>query len=175
MSEFLYSPWRLNYILSEKEKRCIFCLGDPAEDEKHLVVWRGEHSFVIINMFPYNNGHVMVVPYRHVARLGALTPEECDDLFRTVRLTESVLTEVYHPNGLNVGMNLGHAAGAGIEEHLHVHLVPRWDGDCNFMTAVGGVRVIPEEFERIYRRLKEQFDNAALSEKLVLNTGNPGK
>jgi ATP adenylyltransferase len=158
MPEILYAPWRMSYILSEKEKRCIFCLGDQADDEKHYVLWRGKHTFAIINMFPYNNGHIMVVPYRHVPRLNDLTVEECTDLFQSVRLAERVLEKVYHPGGINIGMNLGRAAGAGIEEHLHVHLVPRWDGDGNFMTVVGGTRVVPEGFESTYRRLKEQFD-----------------
>jgi ATP adenylyltransferase len=176
MPEILYSPWRMRYILSEKETRCIFCFADDSADREHLVLHRSASSFVIMNMYPYNNGHLMVVPVRHVPRLNDLTPEECDDLFRTVRLTEKVLTECYHPGGMNIGMNLGRAAGAGVEEHLHVHLTPRWDGDCNFMTAIGGVRVIPEDFETAYPRLKELFDKAAASEKLVQQSpGKPGK
>ncbi|OQX72022.1 MAG: hypothetical protein B6D62_00240 [Candidatus Cloacimonas sp. 4484_275] len=112
-----------------------------------------------MNTFPYNNGHLMVVPEKHVSRLEMLSKEEIDDLFETVQLCEKILSEVYQPDGLNVGMNLGRAAGAGIDEHLHVHIVPRWNGDVNFMTVVGGTRVIPEPFDEAYRKLKEQFDN----------------
>jgi len=110
-------------------------------------------------MFPYNNGHLMVVPFKHVAGLNDLSKEEIDDLFETVQLCEKVITNNYHPDGINIGMNLGKAAGAGIDEHLHVHLVPRWNGDTNFMTATGSTRVIPESFETAYQQLKEQFDS----------------
>jgi len=110
-------------------------------------------------MFPYNNGHIMAVPKKHVASLTLLTSEERNDLFALVTLCEEVLTSVYQPQGINIGINLGKAAGAGIDEHLHVHLVPRWAGDCNFMTTVGGVRVLPDTFTRCYKVLKEQFDN----------------
>ncbi|RLC51882.1 MAG: HIT family hydrolase [Candidatus Cloacimonadota bacterium] len=160
MNDILYSPWRLKYILSEKEKGCIFCLKPKDnDDEKHLILYRSNSSFVIMNTFPYNNGHLMVVPEKHVSRLEMLSKEEIDDLFETVQLCEKILSEVYQPDGLNVGMNLGRAAGAGIDEHLHVHIVPRWNGDVNFMTVVGGTRVIPEPFDEAYRKLKEQFDN----------------
>jgi len=110
-------------------------------------------------MFPYNNGHLMVVPFKHVSDLSDLTKEELHDLFETVQLCEKVIKENYHPDGINVGMNLGKAAGAGIDEHLHVHLVPRWTGDTNFMTVTGNTRVIPESFETAYQQLKEQFDS----------------
>ena len=167
MSGTLYSPWRLNYILSEKEKGCIFCLKpkeglETNEDEKHLILHRTKHSFVIMNMFPYNNGHLMAVPNRHVANLTELDSEEVADLFLLVQLCEKILKKVYNPEGINIGMNLGQAAGAGIADHLHVHVLPRWIGDVNFMSAVGGTRVIPEEFERAYHNLKEQFDNEPL-------------
>lgn len=160
-NQYLYSPWRLDYILSHKEEGCIFCQKPAAaDDEKHLILHRGQHCFVIMNLYPYNNGHLMVVPYRHVSRLSSLPAEELTDLFLTVQLTEHVLDSVYHPDGINIGLNLGKAAGAGIDEHLHVHLVPRWSGDANFMSVVGGIRVIPEAYERTYHLLKEQFDNA---------------
>jgi len=110
-------------------------------------------------MFPYNNGHLMVVPFKHVAGLNDLSKEEIDDLFETVQFCEKVITKLYQPEGINIGLNLGKAAGAGIDEHLHVHLVPRWNGDTNFMTATGSTRVIPESFETAYQQLKEQFDS----------------
>ncbi len=158
--KFIYSPWRLEYILSKKDQECIFCHKPQASDDaKHLIVYRSVHSFVIINLYPYNNGHVMVVPFRHVSSLIELYSEEINDLFETVQLTEKVLRNAYHPDGINIGMNLGKAAGAGIDEHLHVHLVPRWSGDCNFMSVIGGIRVIPEAFEKTFTLLQEQFDN----------------
>ena len=158
MSDILYSPWRLQYILSEKEDECIFCTKPSEEDdEKHLILYRSVHSFVIMNMYPYNNGHLLVVPNKHVSRLNDLDPEEITDLFQTVQLCESILEKTYSPDGMNIGLNLGRAAGAGIEEHLHVHIVPRWNGDVNFMSSVGGTRVVPESFERAFDNLKKQF------------------
>ena len=160
MSDILYSPWRLQYILSNKDNECIFCVK-PSEnnDEKHLILYRSEFSFVIMNVYPYNNGHLMVVPGKHVPNLNGLNQAEIADLFETVQLTEKVLTKVYSPDGINIGMNLGKAAGAGIDEHLHVHIVPRWSGDVNFMSALSRTRVIPESFDSAYQKLKEQFDN----------------
>jgi len=158
--KILYSPWRLDYILSEKDKKCIFCIKPQKNDDsKHFILYRSQTCFVIMNIYPYNNGHLMVVPNRHVSSLSQLTEEEISDLFNTVRLSETVLMENYSPEGINIGLNLGKAAGAGIDEHLHVHILPRWFGDSNFMTTIGEVRVIPESFERAYIRLKEQFDN----------------
>lgn len=158
MSDILYSPWRLKYILSEKNDKCIFCLRPSAEnDARHFILHRTKHSFVIMNMYPYNNGHLMAVPFKHVSSLSDLTKDEIDDLFETVQLCEKVLRANYSPEGLNIGINLGRAAGAGIDTHLHVHIIPRWSGDVNFMTAVNGTRVIPESFERAYSQLKKQF------------------
>lgn len=161
MDNRLYSPWRLHYVLSKKSEECIFCIKPKAEnDKKHLILYRSKHSFVIMNTFPYNNGHLMVVPNRHLAALSALNKEELSDLFELVQLTEKILNIVYSPDGINIGINLGRAAGAGIDQHLHVHLVPRWNGDVNFLSSLSGTRVIPESFERAYRRLKEEFDKA---------------
>ncbi len=161
MDNRLYSPWRLRYVLSKKSEECIFCIKPKAEnDEKHLILHRSKHSFVIMNTFPYNNGHLMVVPNRHLAVLSALNKQELSDLFELVQLTEKILNIVYSPDGINIGINLGRAAGAGIDQHLHVHLVPRWNGDVNFLSSLSGTRVIPESFERAYRRLKEEFDKA---------------
>jgi len=115
-----------------------------------------------MNVFPYNNGHLMVVPNRHISRLNDLQIEELNELFTIVQLSEKVLEKTYNCDGINVGINLGKAGGAGIEEHLHVHLVPRWIGDVNFMTTIGGTRVIPENFEQSFTQLKKQFDNETL-------------
>ncbi len=160
MSDILYAPWRLKYILSHKKEECIFCIRPSNEnDKKHFILHRSTHSFVIMNMFPYNNGHLMAVPFRHVSSLTELDGEQLADLFETVKLCEKVLRANYQPDGINIGLNLGRAAGAGIDTHLHVHIIPRWNGDVNFMTALNGTRIIPESFERAYKQLKEQFDN----------------
>ena len=159
MNDVLYSPWRMKYILSKKDDECIFCIRpSEANDEKHLILYRSHHSFVIMNLFPYNNGHLMAIPYKHVSKLGDLSKEEISDLFETVQLCEKVMHETFSPDGLNIGMNLGKAAGAGIDTHLHVHIIPRWSGDVNFMTAVGATRVIPDSFENSFKQLKEKFE-----------------
>jgi ATP adenylyltransferase len=157
--KYLYSPWRLDYILSGKCNGCIFCcITESGDDNKNLIVYRSKHCYVILNLYPYNNGHLMVVPYRHVANLSALPKAAHNDVFATVQLTESVLCETYQCEGMNIGINIGKAGGAGVDEHIHVHLVPRWNGDCNFMTTVGGKRVIPESFDSAYKKLKSAFD-----------------
>lgn len=156
MSKNLYSPWRYEYLKSEKPKGCIFCIK-PEDDEKRLVLLRREHSFVIMNLYPYNNGHLMVVPNRHVALLNDLKEEELQDLFSTVGLCERILQSHYETDGLNIGLNIGKAAGAGVDDHLHVHIVPRWFGDSNFMSVVAEIRVIPEDFYQAYITLKKCF------------------
>jgi len=159
MKDILYSPWRLKYILSNKDKKCILCLNPSEKDDDHLILFRSKYSFVMMNLYPYNNGHLMVVPNNHIPFLNKLSKEELNDLFETVQLCEKVLQKKYNPDGFNIGLNLGKSAGAGIDEHLHVHIVPRWAGDVNFMTSIGGTRVIPENFETAFKQLKEQFDN----------------
>lgn len=157
--KYLYSPWRLDYILSEKCVGCIFCCKpDAQDDEKHLIVYRSSHCYIILNLYPYNNGHIMVVPFEHTSTLSGLSQAALNDVFSTVQLAESVLYDVYHCEGVNIGMNIGKAAGAGIDEHIHVHLVPRWQGDGNFMSVVGGERVIPEAFEAAFTKLKSAFE-----------------
>lgn len=157
MANRLYSPWRYPYLVSEKPDGCILCIK-PEQDRERLVVYRNKHSFVILNLYPYNNGHVMVVPNRHIAGLQGLKPEESADLFAALSLSEKVIRRQYSPDGLNIGINIGKAAGAGVDEHLHIHIVPRWFGDSNFMTASADMRVIPEDFEQAYCNLKELFN-----------------
>lgn len=139
-----------------KAEGCIFC--ETADD---LILIRGRVSYVILNLYPYNNGHLMVVPDRHVATLQATTREERDELMRFTRLAEMALAEAYTPQGINVGINLGRPAGAGVLDHLHVHLVPRWTGDTNFMSVVGNVRVLPEELGDAAKRLRPIFERLA--------------
>jgi ATP adenylyltransferase len=134
---------------------CVFCRAGDGDDP--LVVHRGAGAFVILNLFPYNNGHVMVVPRRHIATLAEASPDELTELMVLVRDCERVLTAAYAPHGINVGLNLGRAAGAGVADHLHVHLVPRWNGDTNFMTVVADARVLPETLEQTAARLRPLF------------------
>jgi ATP adenylyltransferase len=157
MADNLYSPWRFDYIDAKKQDGCIFCIKGE-DDEKRLVLHRTEYSFVIMNPYPYNNGHLMVVPKRHLSNLNDLSSDEMIDLFDTVRNCEAILKERYHPDGLNIGLNLGKAAGAGVADHLHVHLVPRWSGDSNFMSTIAEIRVIPEDFNQAYKTLKQLFE-----------------
>ena len=139
---------------------CIFCdISEPGRDE--LILVRGRVSFVILNLYPYNTGHLMVVPNRHVATLAATTSDEQAELMRFTRHAEMALTEAYTPQGINVGLNLGRPAGAGVLDHLHVHLVPRWNGDTNFMTVVGNVRVLPEDLGETAKRLRPIFERLA--------------
>jgi ATP adenylyltransferase len=145
---------------SGESSGCIFCnASDPARDE--LVLVRGRLAYVILNLYPYNNGHLMVVPNRHVPNLASLTADEQGELMQLTRRAEIALNEAYSPHGLNVGINLGRPAGAGVADHLHVHLVPRWNGDTNFMTVVGNVRVVPEDLQATRAKLAPIFERLA--------------
>jgi ATP adenylyltransferase len=158
----LWAPWRLSYVTaaSDPATDCIFCDAQIGRDVD-LVLFRGHHGYILLNLYPYNNGHLMVVPNRHLSTLEALNPDEQVELMKLTRLSEIALTEAYHPHGINVGINLGRAAGAGIENHLHIHLVPRWTGDTNFMTAVGQTRVLPEDLAATAARLRPIFERLA--------------
>ena len=152
----LYSPWRYGYVTSTSQPvdGCVFC-GAVAADP--LVIARGVSAFVILNLYPYNSGHLMVVPARHVASLAELSADELAELMTLVQRAEIALTDVYRPQGINVGLNLGRAAGAGIADHLHIHLVPRWLGDTNFMPLIGEVKVLSEHLETTRARLQSFF------------------
>jgi ATP adenylyltransferase len=157
----LWAPWRLSYVTAPPAPAndCVFC--DVCARDADLLLLRGTSCFVVLNLYPYNNGHLMVVPIRHLSSLEALTSAEQVELMHLTRLSEIALGEAYRPQGINVGINLGKAAGAGIESHLHVHVVPRWSGDTNFMTAVGGTRVLPEELPATVARLRPIFQRLA--------------
>lgn len=154
----LWAPWRAAYVEKPTSRRCIFCeIGDGASDRERLVLHRGRYAYVLLNRHPYSPGHVMVAPYRHAARFAELEEPARNELIDAVARCEQVLEEALSPHGLNVGANLGAAAGAGFEGHLHVHLVPRWKGDTNFMTTVGDVRVLPTDLERTWEQLAPRF------------------
>ena len=148
---------------TEEERGCVFCEALSHDAGRALVVAEGQTCFAILNLYPYNSGHLMIVPRRHVGTLAALEPVELGELATLTRWAEMALTEAYQPQGLNVGMNLGRPAGAGILDHLHVHLVPRWTGDTNFMSVVGNVRVLPEELSHTADRLRPIFDRLTRS------------
>jgi ATP adenylyltransferase len=154
----LWSPWRLNYVtVGDTHTGCVFCDAPRSSVQESLVVFEGQLAYVILNLYPYNNGHLMVVPYRHVDTFAGLTAAETQEIALLTQHAETALREAYHPHGLNIGINLGKAAGAGIIEHLHLHVVPRWHGDANFMTVVGETRVLPEELAATAARLRPIF------------------
>jgi ATP adenylyltransferase len=154
--EFLWTPWRYSYMASAgKDEGCIFCDALHAGDEKARIVFRGELNFIILNTFPYTSGHVMIVPYAHVADLTACSPEALAEMMRCAQRVQSALASAYKPDGFNLGMNLGRSAGAGVAGHLHLHVLPRWTGDANFMTTVGETRVVPEDLETTYTKLRQ--------------------
>lgn len=158
--DYLWTPWRYQYVTSgAKPDRCVLCTAaESSNDRETLVIYRGEAVFVILNRYPYTNGHVMIVPYRHVSALHDLSDDTLAEMARIAKRTERHLRALYHPDGLNLGMNLGKSAGAGIEEHLHLHALPRWTGDTNFMTVVGETRVMPEDLDVTWTRLREAYD-----------------
>jgi ATP adenylyltransferase len=157
----LWTPWRSTYMQAGSEKhRCIFCEAAAGNaDETTLVVYRGVLCFIILNRYPYTSGHLMIAPYEHVSRLNSVSIDTTEEMMRLARRAEQVLEAVYKPDGLNLGMNLGEAAGAGIEQHIHLHVLPRWKGDANFMSTVGQTRIIPESVEDTYAKLHHGFED----------------
>jgi len=155
----LWAPWRIEYITGEKEEGCIFC-NKPQEgkDKENLILYKGETSFIIMNRYPYSNGHLMAVPYKHTNSMSELTESERLELMNLTTKCIEIL-DIMNPDGFNVGMNLGTAGGAGIDDHLHFHIVPRWNGDTNFMPLIGDVKVMPEYLEDTYKTLSEQIKN----------------
>ncbi len=160
---YIWTPWRMKYIQENQDSNdCIFCLAAGGEDGlENLVFHRGEGVFMILNRYPYTSGHIMCVPYRHVSRLEALTETVRSELMAFTSKAVEVLQSVYQPEGFNLGMNLGNVAGAGIAEHVHMHIVPRWGGDTSFISTVGQTRVLPESLEETYRRVKQAWEQCA--------------
>ncbi|HEX4999543.1 MAG TPA: HIT domain-containing protein [Terriglobia bacterium] len=158
--DYLWSPWRFRYLESAGKTlpSCVFCIGeDTRSDRERLIVHRATHSFVILNLYPYTSGHFMVAPYAHIDRLSLASAEVLAEIMTLAQRGVAALQSLYRPDGFNIGMNLGVAAGAGIKEHIHLHVVPRWTGDANFMTVTGETRVLPEELGVTYQRLQEAF------------------
>ena len=154
----IWAPWRIKYIQMGKVEGCFLC-EKPRQDSdvKNYILHRGEKNFIILNNYPYNPGHLMIAPYRHVATLEELTKEELHEHFEIVSLSLKVLRQVFKPAGFNIGINMGKVAGAGLEEHVHTHIVPRWQGDTNFMPVLSDVRVVPEALAETYEKLRGKF------------------
>jgi ATP adenylyltransferase len=155
----LWSPWRMQYLTEERPEGCIFCIKlAENRDAENLVAWRGERAFVMLNRYPYNAGHLMVVPYVHVASTEELPPETLTEMMLLTNRCLAALRKVMSPEAFNIGANLGHAAGAGIAEHVHLHIVPRWEGDTNFMAVLADVRVVPELLADTYCKLRAALE-----------------
>ena len=150
----IWAPWRIEYIRNKKPQECIFCQKQKEDrDAENYILARGKKNFVLLNLYPYNPGHIMVAPYRHLSDLQDLTDDELFEHFDMVRKSASALRNEYNPQGFNIGINLGNAAGAGIEDHIHTHVIPRWNGDTNFVTVVSDLRVIPHALDATYAEL----------------------
>jgi ATP adenylyltransferase len=160
----LWSPWRYEYIASSdaanpESSGCVFCKlrDDPDKDEANFVIHRASYNLVVLNIYPYISGHLLIVPYEHVGELDAATKETTDELMDLAKRSQTALRDAYQPTGFNIGMNLGRSAGAGIVDHIHIHILPRWTGDTNFMSTVGNTRVIPEDLSTTYEKLRTRF------------------
>lgn len=167
-SRNIWAPWRIEYIRSlAKDDGCFLCRyrGQPRRDARNLVLWRGKHSFVVLNRFPYTGGHAMIAPLEHKGLLEDLDEATLVEMMRFLRDLEQLLTKAFHAEGFNVGINIGRCAGAGLPGHLHIHIVPRWRGDTNFMAVFGGVRVIPQTLEKMYRALRKKSAELKLPRK----------
>lgn len=167
--DFIFTPWRYAYVSGadkvndssiDKANQCIFCaVAQLGDDKATWIVHRGVSCFVILNAFPYTSGHVMVVPYEHLDQLQKLSSQAAQEMMELTQKLEGILRELYHPDGLNLGMNLGKAAGAGVAGHIHMHVLPRWVADANFMSVIGETRVVPEDLETTYNRLRKAFSS----------------
>ncbi len=161
--DYLWTPWRYHYITGHGKDEgpaaeCVFCAAAVCgDDEKALIVHRSQHNFIILNRFPYTSGHVMVVPYTHVPTLEDMHDDALVEMIRLARDCEKTLREVYRPDGLNLGLNIGRSAGAGVAAHIHLHALPRWTGDANFMTPIAETRILPEDLAITWQRLRAAF------------------
>lgn len=160
----LWAPWRLAYLQGGNPKvdACIFCAKQTADDFEEHILYKGSHSYIVLNRYPYSNGHMMIVPCQHTGSVEALHDETLLEIMQLLKCALLILREVYTPNGFNIGVNEGSAGGAGIAEHIHFHIVPRWDGDSNYITVIGETRVIPQTLDDAYRILRPLFDSVTL-------------
>jgi len=158
--DYLWTPWRYAYVSgAERAAHCIFCEAPRESDEQARIVYRGTHSYIILNTYPYTNGHVMVVPYAHLDELQKLPTEAAQEMMALTQKMEGALRSLYHPDGLNFGMNIGKAAGAGVAGHIHMHVLPRWVADANFVSVIGESRVLPESLEVTWTRIRAALAN----------------
>lgn len=159
--DVLWSPWRYDYIKGSgsKTQGCVFCnvLNNSASDEENFILTRAEFNFVILNIYPYTSGHLMVVPYEHLSTLDTAGKNTTDEMMDITKRAQAAISEIYNSDGINIGMNLGRAAGAGVDGHIHMHVLPRWVGDANFLTAIGETRSLPESLETTYQKLKDKI------------------
>jgi len=158
--DFIWSPWRYDYLASGgmKAPSCVFCVGDDrTHDAERLIVFRGTHNFIILNLFPYTSGHLMVAPYEHLDTIVSAKADQLTEMMQLSQKSLAVLQKLYRADGFNLGMNLGSAAGAGIREHFHLHVVPRWIGDANYVSIIGETRVLPEDLHKTYQRIKAEL------------------
>ncbi|MGB9607051.1 MAG: HIT family protein [bacterium] len=157
--KILWAPWRSAYVTGqEKNEKCIFCQKIHGDDKENLVLWRGKSCFAVLNIYPYNNGHLMIAPYRHTPSLNEMSEEEKLEIMQALTLLLDVLKEALNCDGFNIGMNIGKVAGAGVPDHIHLHIVPRWEGDTNFMPVIGDTKVIPQSLSSTYETLKRVLD-----------------
>ncbi len=160
--DFLFTPWRYQYVTNaDKVTGCVFCLAPQKDDADARIVARRQHCYTILNTYPYTSGHVMVVPYAHLDQLQKLPSEAAHELIDESKRVESALRALYHPDGVNLGMNIGAAAGAGVAGHIHMHILPRWVADSNFMSTVGETRVLPEDLQTTWKRIRDQLAETA--------------
>jgi ATP adenylyltransferase len=163
--DHLWAPWRMGYVSAEQPKGCIFCTKPAAgDDEANQILHRGDLVFIMLNAFPYNSGHLMIAPFRHIGDPLELEPQESSELLYSIRIAIEVLRDSLAPEGINIGMNVGRAAGAGYADHIHIHVVPRWSGDTNFMAITADTRVVPEALADSYRKLKQALDKRGRSQ-----------
>jgi ATP adenylyltransferase len=158
--DYLWTPWRYAYVTAKKTTGCIFCeLPKLGDDAKARIVYRGRHCFIVLNTYPYTPGHVMIVPFAHLDELQKLPVEAAQEMMELSQRMEGVLRQLYQPEGINLGMNIGKAAGAGVEGHIHMHALPRWVADANFVSVVGETRILPESLDITYERIKGALDS----------------
>lgn len=155
----IYAPWRSEYVTNPEGEGCIFCRAAESKDDRaNFVLKRYKKTFVLVNLYPYNNGHIMIAPYKHTGDFQEITVEVMNEIMKGAKEWQKVIREAMNPDGFNLGINLGRAAGAGFEDHIHLHIVPRWEGDTNFMSSIAGAKVIPMSMEEVYEKLKGSYE-----------------